>query len=53
MFDGVVEVSNQGGTVILDENSKGTLIFGTNVGPEEPTIWLDDRCPRALMTVAF
>ena len=32
-FDGVVEISNQGDTVILDETGEGTLIFGTNVAP--------------------
>ena len=53
LLDGVVEVTNQGGAVVLDEPGEGTLIFGADVAPGEPAIWPDDRRARALATVAF
>jgi len=53
LLDGVVEVTNQGGAVILDEPGEGTLIFGADVAPGEPAIWPDDRRARALATVNF
>ncbi|MDA0262475.1 MAG: FecR family protein, partial [Proteobacteria bacterium] len=53
LLDGIVEVTNQAGTVVLDEPGEGTLIFGANIAPGEPAIWPDDRRARALATVAF
>ena len=53
LLDGVVEVTNQGGAVVLDEPGEGTLIFGADIAPGEPAIWPDDRRARALATVAF
>ena len=53
LLDGVVEIVNGGGTVVLDEPREGTLIFGAAVAPGQPAIWPDERVARALATTGF
>jgi hypothetical protein len=53
LLDGVVEIANAGGTVVLDEPREGTLIFGAAVAPGQPAIWPDERIARALATTGF
>jgi len=53
LLEGVVEVSNNGGTIVLDEPGEGTLIFGPDIAPGEPSAWPDERRARALATTNF
>ncbi|MBT3331135.1 MAG: FecR domain-containing protein [Rhodospirillaceae bacterium] len=53
LLNGVVEVSNDGGQVTLDEPLQGTVIFSQTVAPDSPGIWPGDRRARALAGVTF
>ncbi|MBM3510964.1 MAG: FecR domain-containing protein [Alphaproteobacteria bacterium] len=53
LLDGVVEITNAGGTVVLDEPREGTLVFGAAIAPGQPAIWPDERIARALATTGF
>ncbi|MDE0944337.1 MAG: FecR family protein [Alphaproteobacteria bacterium] len=53
LLSGAVEVSNDGGTVTLDEPLQGTTIFSQTVAPDRPGVWPGDRRARALAGVTF
>jgi hypothetical protein len=53
LLSGAVEVSNDGGTVSLDEPLQGTTIFSQTVAPDRPGVWPGDRRARALAGVTF
>lgn len=53
LLEGVVEVSNDGGSIILDEPGEGTLILGPDIAPGPPSLWPDERRARALATTSF
>ena len=52
VFDGALEVANNGAAVILDEPGEGTNIAGDGP-PGPPTRWPQDKVQRALDAVAF
>lgn len=53
LLQGEVEVSNDGGSVILDEPLQGTVIYSPSAAPGSPGIWPGDRRARALASVTF
>lgn len=53
LLNGNVEVSNAGGSVILDTPRTGTLITGSDVAPGAAVPWPDDRRVRALSKTDF
>ena len=53
LLHGVVDVSNEAGSVTLSKRSQGTLISASDVAPSEPEIWNGGRQDRALAAVSF
>ncbi len=53
LLKGEVEVTNDGGSVTLDEPLQGTLIFSQNAAPEDPSLWPGERRARALAGISF
>ena len=53
LLRGAVVVSNDGGSVILDEPLQGRVIYSSSTAPADPTLWPGDRRARALAGAAF
>ena len=53
LMHGIVDVSNEAGTVTLTKRSEGTLIAAADEAPSEPTIWKDGQQEKALAGVSF
>lgn len=53
LLTGKVEVSNEGGSVVLDTPRTGTLIAGAGIAPGDAVPWPDDRRVRALSKTDF
>ncbi len=51
LMHGIVDVSNEAGTVTLTKRSQGTVIAAADEAPGEPTIWEDGRQEKALAGV--
>ncbi|MFQ5626781.1 MAG: hypothetical protein ACE5FM_09040, partial [Methyloligellaceae bacterium] len=53
LLDGAVEVTNPGGTVVLDSPGIGTTIASPTTAPGDPVAWPQDKVGRAVASIAF
>lgn len=53
LIDGVVEVSTQAGTVILDTPGTGTTLSAANAPPSDPVVWPGQKVDRAVAAISF
>lgn len=53
LLDGAVEVTNPGGTVVLDRAGTGTTIASRTTAPGDPVAWPQDKVGRAVASIAF
>jgi len=53
LLDGAVEVTNPGGTVVLDSPGRGTAIASPTATPGDPVAWPQAKVDRAVASIAF
>ena len=53
LLDGAVEVTNPGGTVVLDRPGIGTAIASPTTAPDDPVSWPQNKVDRAIATITF
>ena len=53
LIDGVIEVTTQAGTVILDRPGTGTTLRAADAPPSDPVVWAGDKVDRAIAAISF
>ncbi len=53
LLDGEVTVTNNAGTVTLDEPGEGTTVLSADVAPAAVRLWPEAKAARAFATVSF
>ena len=53
LIGGVVEVTTQAGTVVLDRPGTGTTLEAANAPPSEPVVWAGSKVDGAIAAISF
>jgi hypothetical protein len=53
LLDGAVEITNAGGSVVLDKPGLGTAITSPTAAPGDPVVWPQGKVDRAIASITF
>jgi hypothetical protein len=53
LIDGVVEITTQAGSVILDTPGTGTTVRAADTAPSDPVTWPEQKVDRAVAAISF